>query len=109
MLYPSSPISTLHLLIVQPDFSDVQLIIDVLKEAQKKFTFDFANTPETCLSFLENVQYDAVLSAYEMPNFTVLDLWKWQQELNQTIPLILIADQIEKSMVATCIKAGISD
>lgn len=109
MFHHSSSSSTWHLLIVQPTFLDVQPIVEIFQASQIKFTFDYANTPEACLNFLANVEYDAVLSAYEMPNFTVLDLWKWQQELNQLMPLILIAGQIGESTVVNCIKAGISD
>ncbi|KOR36252.1 GAF domain-containing protein [Planktothricoides sp. FACHB-1370] len=109
MLYHSSHLSTMHLLIVQPEMSDIQLIVDVLRNAQKDFTYDFANNPETCRILLATVQYDAVLSAYQMSNFTGLDICKWQEELNQVIPMILIAGSIGESTVAHCIKSGFSD
>ena len=110
MLNLSPPISDpMHLLIVQPQRSDVNLIVKALEETNKIFTYDVANSSETCQGFLKSVQYDAVLCADKVNNSTILDVWEWQQELNLEIPLILIAGKIGEKNAVNLIKAGISD
>jgi signal transduction histidine kinase/CheY-like chemotaxis protein len=104
-----SPVN-IHLLIVQRDRTDADLIINTLRANHQSVTYDFANTLETCKAYLKKVQYDAVVSAYKLSNFTALDVWQWQQEqINLKIPFILIAGTIGEKTIANCLRAGISD
>lgn len=111
MLKFSSPLPiNIHLLIVQRDRANAELIVNTFRSGNQSVTYDFAKTIETCKSCLKKVQYDAVVSAYNLSNFTALDVWQWQQEhINLKIPLILIAGPIGEKTIANCMKAGISD
>lgn len=53
--------------------------------------------------------FDVVLSDWNMPNMDGLALLKEIRQRNQTIPVVMITTEAEKTRVISAIQAGVSD
>lgn len=54
-------------------------------------------------------QFDIVLTDWNMPGKTGLELLKCIREVNKQVPVILITTEAEKARVLQAIQAGVSD
>ena len=103
------PQQPLHLLLVDDVIADVELITITLEAAGVTFTYETADTPQTCQQMLQTQTYDAVLSDYRLPMMNGLQMLKLLQESRQDIPLILVTGTLGEEAAVACIKAGMTD
>ena len=101
--------STLHLLIVEDVFEDVELIVFALEAAGINFTYDTTDTLSAYQQLLNQGFYDAVLADYRLPQFTAHQVLKFLQQSEQEIPLILVTGSVGEETAVECIKAGMTD
>jgi len=57
----------------------------------------------------QNGQFDLVLTDWNMPNKTGLDLLKAIREVGSKVPVVMITTEGEKARVIDAMKAGVSD
>ena len=89
--------------------ADVEMIMLTLEAARITFTYDTADTFSDCQPLLQEKTYDAVLTDYRLPQFTVYQVLKLLQQSGQEIPLILVTGNLGEEAAVECIKAGITD
>lgn len=61
------------------------------------------------LEAFKNGEFDLVLTDWNMPNKNGLDVIQGIREINQTVPIIMVTTEAEKSQVLKAIQAGVSD
>jgi two-component system chemotaxis response regulator CheY len=61
------------------------------------------------LVLFKQQQFDAVLTDWNMPRMTGLELLKAIRGLGSTVPVILITTEAEKGRVLEAVQAGVSD
>ncbi|HEY9622420.1 MAG TPA: GAF domain-containing protein [Crinalium sp.] len=101
--------SPLHLLIVEDAILDAELVTMTLQRAEVSFTYDIADTIESCQRCLQQNTYDAVLSDYRLPGFTAYKTLELLRQSGQDIPLILVTGTLGEEAAVECIKAGMTD
>lgn len=109
LLQGNGDLAILRLLIVVDAIADLQAIITTLQSASMRFRYDAATTAENYQQFLQHNTYDAILSAYELPDLNALESLKLLQQSSQKIPFILITNPLGDEVAVQCIKAGMTD
>lgn len=107
-LEPSSH-ATLHLLILEDVVPDIEAMVITLEESGVSFTYDTADTATDCQRLLQEQTYDAVLSDFQLPGLSGLQVFQLVQASGQEIPFILITGGLGEEAAVECIKAGMSD
>lgn len=102
-------LTSLHLLFVAEAISYINSIVNTLQNSGFNFTYDIADTIDSCQGMLENKVYNAVISDYNLGNLTAIDVLKLIENSGQEIPLVLVADNLGEELTVECIKAGIND
>jgi CheY-like chemotaxis protein len=96
-------------LIVEDVSPDVELTMLSLESATLSFTYDVAATAVECQRYLQDNNYDVVLSDYRLPNFNGLQAFTLVKQSGQDIPFILITGSLGEEAAVECIKAGMTD
>jgi diguanylate cyclase (GGDEF)-like protein/PAS domain S-box-containing protein len=99
----------IRVLIVDADFADVELCLQELKRAQFAISADVVKTPADFIERLQKEQYDVVLSATSMPEWTGLQALALLQEQEQEIPFILVTKPLGTEIVDEFMRKGASD
>jgi len=71
---------------------DEKTLLDMLKyvlESNDGFVVDTAESADQALSFLSEHEYDIIISDYNMPEVTGIDLLKQIRSMNNSIPFVL--------------------
>lgn len=100
---------SLHLLIVEDEVADVELLTLALETAQVAFTYDSVDCLDTCQAFLQTRQYDAVLSDYRLAGGNGRQVLQFLLESPQEIPFILVTGNLGEEAAVELIKAGMTD
>jgi len=101
---------TMKILIVD-DFSTMRRIVrNILKQLSFN-NVDEAEDGDVALEKLKNGSYDFVITDWNMPNMTGLDLLKAirADEILKNIPVLLITAEAEKENVVLAAQAGVND
>jgi len=110
---PSSPVLTwstpLHLLLVEDEEADVELIAMTLETAGVDFTYDAVDRMDSCQQLLETRHYDAVLSDYRLPCCNGRQVLQLLLESSQDIPFILVTGNLGEEAAVELMKAGMTD
>lgn len=101
--------SNLHLLIVEDQQRDLELMAIALEAAGISFTYDTTDTLSDCQQLLQTKTYSAVLADYRLPQFTAYQVLQLLQASKQEIPLILVTGSLGEEAAVDCIKAGMTD
>jgi signal transduction histidine kinase/DNA-binding NarL/FixJ family response regulator len=99
----------LHLLVVEDIPADAEKLLQTVGDAGFRVTCDRTEAIDQFQQLLQTNRYDAVLTEYQLANFTayqVLEVW---QQLGQTIPFILVTGSLGEEAAVDCIKAGMTD
>lgn len=99
----------LHLLIVEDDEPDRELIVLTLESAGIHFTYDTTDTLSEIEQSLQANRYDAVLSDYRLPDCNGLQVLKTLQDFGLNIPFILVSGTLGEESAVECIKSGVTD
>ena len=101
--------SPLRLLIVEDERADIEPIVLTLKAAAMTFTYETADTIQTCQELLAAQPFDALLCGYRLPGFTADQVLLILQQAQLEIPLILVAGSLGEEAAVACIKSGMAD
>lgn len=88
---------------------DLEVLLDVVKyilESNPGFTVDTANSVAQALKFLEEHDYDVIISDYCMPEVNGLEFLKQLRSMNITIPFILQTGQGDEITAMEALQYG---
>lgn len=100
---------SLHILIIEDVPDDLELTVLVLESADISFTYDITTTAIECQRYLQEKNYDVVLSDYRLPTFNGLQAFEFLKQSQQDIPFILITGSLGEESAVECIKLGMTD
>jgi len=110
---PLSPLLTwptpLHLLLVEDEQMDVELIAVTLETAGVEFTYDAVDRMDSCQQCLATQRYDAVLADYRLPCCNGRQVLQLLLESGQDIPFILVTGNLGEEAAVELMKAGMTD
>ncbi len=98
----------IKILVVDDDPSMLDLIGTALK-SREKYDVILASDSETALSFIQENDFDAVISDINLPGMDGLELLSRINIINSKIPVILITGFAEVSTMQNAIKLGVYD
>jgi len=96
-------------MIVHDDLAEVELWLQELKRAQFAIVADVVKTQAEFIERLHREQYDVVLAALSVSDWTGLQALALLQEQNQEIPFVLVAKPLEPNVVDEFMRKGASD
>lgn len=101
--------TALRILLVEDNESDVGLIKRQINKIAEKSQVEVTDTLEGCKEYLVNFAPDLVLSDYNLPNCTGLDILELVKDYDPDIPLIFITGTInDEELAANTILSGAS-
>ena len=103
---PDEPIHIVHV-DDEPDFA--RMVTENLEVANERFTVHATTDPTEVASIVADGGVDCVLSDYQMPEMTGLDVLSEVQAIDSSIPVILFTDTGSESVASEAISAGVSD
>ena len=99
----------LRILLVEDNQADVGLIERQIKKINKKAEIEVTDNLDGCKDFLVNFAPDLVLSDYNLPNCTGLDILELVKNYDSEIPLVFITGTInDEELAANTILSGAS-
>jgi PAS domain S-box-containing protein len=98
-----------RLLHVDDDVDFAEMVSLFLRKEQEAFEIDTVHDVETALDRLEAASYHCVVSDYEMPGATGLDLLRAVRESYPDLPFVLFTGKGSEEIAAEAISAGVSD
>jgi len=99
----------LHILIVEDNPSDAELIKRELTKTNKEFESRVVQDEKNFLKELETFQPDLILSDYAMPQFTGLDALEIAKKKCPEIPFIIVTGSVNEETAVKCIRWGAWD
>lgn len=101
--------SDLRLLIVEDVQEDVELIELSLHAAGVECEIETADSLHRCHYLLVNQSFSAVLADYRLPGLQAPDVFQLVNELQPTMPFILVTGSLGEEAAVECIKTGMTD
>lgn len=98
----------LHILMLEDDPNDVELMLYILRGHGLDFTWDVADSESDFRHALET-SWDIILADFTMPAFDALRALLILNELNKNVPLVVVTGSIGEEAAASLIKKGASD
>jgi len=98
----------LHLLILEDNPDDAELIVKELKKNAFSFEWERVENRKDFVNALAK-KPDIIIVDYNLPSFDGMAAIKLQQEIVPDIPLILVTGTIGEVLVVDCLKAGATD
>src|ERR1041385_1233636 len=99
----------LHILFVEDEVSDYDLIEGALHKARITFIPKRVETSESFQQQLRDFKPDLILSDYSLPRFDGMSALRLARKLNPSIPFIIVTGSVDEETAAECIKAGADD
>jgi len=99
----------LHVLILEDEQNDVDLILLELKAAGLRIEHTLAGNKEQFRRALQQENFDAIVSDYGLPNWTGLEALIEVRETGQDIPFLLVTGTLGEEAAVDCIKHGVTD
>ncbi|AUV80329.1 hybrid sensor histidine kinase/response regulator [Salinigranum rubrum] len=100
---------SIRLLHVDDDMAFAEMVAQFLRQEQGDFTVETVSDVPTALDRLESEEFDCVVSDYEMPGETGLDLLRAVRERWLDLPFVLFTGRGSEEIAAKAISAGVSD
>jgi two-component system, cell cycle sensor histidine kinase and response regulator CckA len=100
---------TLRTLILQNDRADAESCVAALQKGGFSIRADVALTRDEFESRLRLVPYDAILSAYQLRDWSGMDALAAVRNSGSDAPFLLISTPLENDLAIECIKLGVSD
>ena len=99
----------LHVLIVDHSPDDVELMLVQLREAGLSLDYTLAENREQFRQALQQENFDAILSAYRLPNWTGLEALQELRAAGRNIPFLLVSGILGEEAAVECLKQGVTD
>ncbi len=99
----------MRLLHVDDDSAFAETVALFLQQEREAFAVETVPDVPTALDRLESEEFDCVVSDYEMPGETGLDLLRAVRERWQDLPFVLFTGRGSEEIAAEAISAGVSD
>jgi PAS domain S-box-containing protein len=99
-------IAILH---IEDSLSDVELIGFELSESMPNTTVKHVDNKEDFIEQLSTVEYDLVLSDFNIPGFVGLEIYNEFKKFNFKIPFIFVSGTIGEERVVDILRAGVTD
>ena len=98
-----------HVLLLEDDPVDVELITTTLRNNQIDCSFSVVNSRETFITAMESQRIDLVLADYALPSFDGISAIALVQSYNADIPCILISGVLGEERAIEALKSGATD
>ncbi len=102
-------VAPLRVLILEHSRADLDLILLQLREAGLHFDYILAEDRQQFLRALHKEKFDAVIAAYEFPNWTGLEALQELQNSGRDVPFLLVTRALGEEAAVECIKQGVTD
>ena len=99
----------LRVLMVEDSNTDAELSLHALKKHGYTVRADIVSTPDEFVHKLSKAIYDVILSDYQLPEWTGLDVLDQIQKLQQDVPFILVTGALDDATAAQVIDKGADD
>jgi PAS domain S-box-containing protein len=99
----------LKVLIVDDDVDLAKIIMWKLAKEAPEFNIDIVDGGMACLSYLDSNNTDCVLSDYQMPEMSGMDLLRAIRERGDDVPFIFLTGQGNEQVASDAFKAGADD
>ena len=99
----------LHVLIVEHSQDDVELILMQLRDAGLRLDYTLAENREQFRQAIEQENFDAILSAYRLPDWTGLEALQELRAAGRNIPFLLVSGILGEEAAVECLKQGVTD
>lgn len=100
-------VGEIHVLLVEDDFASANLAAEYLEEAGVEVEME--TDPERALSYLEDSTVDCVVSDYDMPGLTGLELLERVRERHADLPFVLFTGAGSESIASDAIASGVDE
>ncbi|MCI0707964.1 MAG: PAS domain S-box protein [Ignavibacteriae bacterium] len=100
---------TTHILILEDNPADVELMKAELKDANIKFTVTVVSKEREFTDLLKNSPPDLILSDYAMPQFDGISAMKITLKIAPAVPFIIVTGSMDEETAVECMKAGAAD
>jgi PAS domain S-box-containing protein len=99
----------LRVLLVEHEPTDVELCTKALRDAGYSMQLDVVSTPEEFARRLDSSPYDVVLSDYNIPGWSGMDVLHLLREKGKDMPFLLVTGALGEETAVSCIQQGVSD
>ncbi len=102
-------INPLHILLVEDDQRDVELLIRHLRREGIQFEFVSVDSPERLQEELLGNRFDLILSDYHLPLFGQSSVLKSVLAITQDIPIIFVSGTVGEDLAVELLRQGATD
>lgn len=99
----------LRVLMVEDSTTDAELSLHALKKHGYNVRADIVSAPDEFVHKLSKSIYDVILSDYQLPEWTGLDVLEQIEKLQQDVPFILVTGALDDATAAEIIDKGADD
>jgi PAS domain S-box-containing protein len=99
----------IKILIAEHDADDITFLKRELKKANFLYTAQIADNLFDIENAIRHFQPDIILSDYNLPAFSGIDVFKLKQLVSPHTPLIFVSGAIGEENAIECIKSGVTD
>lgn len=100
---------TIKILLLEDNQADADLLIRQLAKSGMDFIIEIAETSNKYLDILQSFKPDIILSDYAMPSFDAIAAFRILQQIDNTIPFIIVSGIIGEEKAVMLIKDGVTD
>ncbi|MGB3765819.1 MAG: response regulator [Phormidesmis sp.] len=98
-----------HVLMLEDDPADAELIMATLRNAQASFSFSVVSDRTAFIAAMESQHVDLVLADYSLPNFDGISAIALVQSYDSAIPCILVSGVLGEERAIEALKSGATD
>ena len=99
----------MHVLLVEDNPADVELVLATLRKDGFEVSGDVAQTPEQFTSRIQSTNYDLILADYNLPEWRGTEALDILCRENLDVPLILVTGYLGEEKAVDYIKQGATD
>ncbi len=100
---------TVHVLHVDDDDAFLDLTAEMLERTRRDIVVRSESDPTTVLDRLASEQFDCIVSDFEMPGWTGLELCRRVRNTDHDLPFFLFTNRSGEDIVPEALDAGVTD
>ncbi len=105
----SQPDTRLHLLLIDDDPDQLEIMGASFERKEYLLTFETANNPEEALELINRNDFDCIVCNYIMPRLNGLQLCEKLRRTGVETPFILFTSNDDEKVVQTASMVGVDD